>query len=217
MLDRFRVAEDSSKDGALDRLSRSDASAGRMKTMQRDKYAKTELRPNRATGINITAERTHPNYQLKVQPSSLATDTGHLELFRLEPLKTELPTFSARWDLKPNTIDIDLIGDPEASKAFKAATGEYKGHHTVIVSDSPRIYQVDIQTPAGIVFVGKIEVAIELGLYLRDRFEALRDEIKDELRILAKCRCCGLVEISGPPFVLDRCPKCRCALRSEPD
>jgi hypothetical protein len=185
--------------------------------MQRDKYAKVELRPNKAAGINITAERTHPKYQLKFHSSSLASDTGHLELFRLAPLEGELPTFSARWDLKPNTIDIDLIGDAEASKAFKAAADGYKGHHTVVVSVSPRIYQVDIQTPAGIVFVGKIEVVIELGLHLRDRMESLIDQIQEQLRILARCQYCGMVEVSGPPFVFDRCPKCRRDLRTGSD
>jgi hypothetical protein len=183
--------------------------------MLRDKYAKIELRPNKATRINITSERTHPKYDLKFQSSSLATETGHLELFRLEPLEREQPTFSARWDLKPNTIDIDLVGDAEASREFKASANGYKGHHTVIVSDSPRIYQVDIQTPVGIVFVGKIEVLIELGLHLRDSLESLREQITDELRILIECQDCGLVEVSGPPFVFDRCPKCRRDLGSD--
>jgi hypothetical protein len=184
--------------------------------MQRDKYAKIQLRPNKATRIEITPERTHPKYQLKFQSTSLATDTGHLELFRIEPLERVLPTFSARWDLKPNTIDIDLIGNAEASEAFKAAVDGYNGHHTVIVSDSPRVYRVDIQTPMGVVFVGKVEVAIELGLHLRDSLENLREQIKDELRILAECQYCGLVEVSGPPFVFDRCPKCRRDLRTDP-
>jgi hypothetical protein len=184
--------------------------------MQKDKYAKIELRPRKASEISITAEQTHPNYELKSHSSSLATDTGHLELFRLTPLGHQLPTFSARWDLKPNTIDIDLIGDAEASRAFKAEADGYKGHHTVVVSESPRIYQVDIQTPAGIVFVGKIEVAIELGLHLRDRFEII-DQLEDKLRILARCQYCGVVELSGPPFAFDRCPKCRRDLRTGSD
>jgi hypothetical protein len=183
--------------------------------MQRDKYAKVELRPNKATSISITPERTHPKYQLEFQSNSLATDTGHLELFRLAPLEGGLPTFSARWDLKPNTIDIDLIGDAKASKAFKAGADRYKGHHTVVVSVSPRIYQVDIQSPAGIVFEGKIEVAIELGLHLQDRLESLTDQIKDQLRILARCQYCGMVEVSGPSF--DRCPKCMRDLRTGSD
>jgi hypothetical protein len=69
--------------------------------MQRDKFAKIQLRPNKATNIEITPERLHPSYQLKFQPTSVATETGHLELFRLEASECDLPTFSARWDLKP--------------------------------------------------------------------------------------------------------------------
>jgi hypothetical protein len=183
--------------------------------MQRNKYAKTQLRPKKASPIEITVEQIHPKYRLKSQPTSLATDTGHLELFRLEPLERELPTFSARWD-KPDTIDIDLVGDAKASKTFKAEVGGYKGHHTVSASDSPRTYQVDIQTATGIIFVGKIKVTIELALYLRDSFKSFIEQIKEKLRILAECHYCGLVEISGPPFVFDRCPKCKRDLASDP-
>lgn len=77
------------------------------KAMRKDKYAKIELRPNKATSIHIIPEWIHPKYELMYESSSNATDTGHLELFRLEPVERQLPTFSARWDLKPNTVDID--------------------------------------------------------------------------------------------------------------
>lgn len=182
--------------------------------MQRDRYAKIELRPNKATEITISPEQIHPNYKLRSEPSSLATDTGHLELFRLEPVEGERPMFSARWDLKPNTIDIDLIGDVKAGTAFKAESGGYKGHHTVVVSETPRVYLADVRTPMGIVFVGRIAVKIELGLYLRDNIGNLIDEITDGPRILAVCPHCGPVQFSGPPFVPDHCPQCTRDLRT---
>jgi len=185
--------------------------------MQKDKYAKIELRPNKATSINIIPEWIHPKYELKYEPSSNATDTGHLELFRLKPVEPELPTFSARWDLRPNTVDIDLIGTAEAGKAFKAGVGGYAGHHTAIAQDSPRTYQIHIQTPLGAIFSGKIELIIELGVYLKDSFEEFRDQVKDELRILIDCPQCGPVQVPGPKFQFDHCPNCRRDLRVAPN
>jgi hypothetical protein len=164
--------------------------------VQRDKYAKIELRPNKATRIDIIPEQIHPEYELKYQSSALATDTGHLELFRLEPSAGGLPAFSARWDLKPNTIDIDLIDDVAAQRAFKAGVDGYRGHHTVVVSDVPRVFQVDIVTPTGVVLVGKIEVEIELGLHLKETVN-ITGHMKDQFRILVECPYCGLVEVSG--------------------
>jgi hypothetical protein len=113
-------------------------------------------------------------------------------------------------------VDIDLIGDPAASSAFKAGVGEYKGHHTAVLSASPRIYQVDIEVPAGMIFAAKIEFLGEGIVHLRDSFENLTAQIKDELRILVECHHCGRVEIFGPRFVLDCCPKCRRRLPSDP-
>src|SRR6266481_4274786 len=176
--------------------------------MQKDKYAKPEPRPNKATDIEITAEWISPNYKLRHSSISEATDTGHLELFRLEPIDDQFPCFSARWDWKPNTVDVDLIGDEEANKAFKAESGGYKGHHTT--SDSPRSYQIDIQTPVCSVFRGKIALSVELALYLRDHFSTLVDEVR--FRMLANCRHCGIVQFSGPPF--DQCPNCHRSLRT---
>jgi hypothetical protein len=185
--------------------------------MDRNKYAKIELRPNKATKISIRPESISPNYELKSQPNSNATDTGHLELFRLEPLDPALPSFSARWDTKPNTIDIDLIGDPKASKAFKAGLAGYGGHHTTILSDSPRIYRVDIETPSGRVFSAEIDLEIELGLYLKDDLGGLRDAMKDQLGILINCPQCGPTPVSGPPFSLDACPSCGRVLKTATD
>ncbi len=137
-------------------------------------------------------------------------------LFRLEPSRSDAPRFSARWDTKPNTIDIDLFGDSEANKKFKGGTDGYAGHHTTTLSESPRIYQIDIRTPTGVVFVGTVELLVELGLYLQDSFKEVVEQFKDELRILVVCHYCGPVKVSGPPYVLNMCPNCNRHLPSDP-
>jgi len=167
------------------------------------------IRPNKATDILVAPEHIHPAYELRYEDVSLATETGHLVLFRLEPSESSLPTFSARWDLKPNTVDIDLIGGERASREFKAGVGDYSGHHTTLVSETPRIYQAELKIPAGVVFRGKITFIGEGAVHMLDSFENLTKQIKDELRIIVVCESCGPVEVSGPPFVLSCCPKCK--------
>lgn len=183
--------------------------------MQRNKYAKIQLRPNKATQITITEQSIHENYTLKFTKSCVATDTGHLELFRLEPSDHALPIFSARWDAKDNTVDIDLIGDSAQSRAFRAEEPGYHGHHSQTQNHSPFILKVDIQTPSGSIFSGTIELIVELGIYLADTFPQLVDEAA--FRIFAECLYCGYVEIAGSPPALDVCPKCSRHLPSDPD
>jgi hypothetical protein len=132
-----------------------------------------------------------------------------LELFRIQPIRKAQPVFSGRWDWKANSIDIDLIGDPAAIKAFKADSNGYSGHHTLGISDSPKVFQVDIQTPTERIFRAKVSLSVELGLYFKDEAGPMIDEMTDQLRILAECAYCGQVQFSGPPFALDVCPNCR--------
>jgi hypothetical protein len=118
-------------------------------------------------------------------------------------------------DITPNDVDIDLLGGGRRSSEFKAGIGGYSGHHTTLLSDSPRIYQVEIKIPDNVVFRGKITFTGEGAVHLFDSFEDLRQQIKDELRILVVCESCGPVEVSGPPFMLSCCPNCKVNLRKD--
>jgi len=182
--------------------------------MERDKFKTTKIRPHKASDINVTPEECHADYQLVVQQTSLATDSAHLELFRLEPSDPKLPTFSARWDWRASTVDIDLLGDEAASRAFKAASGGYKGHHTTTLNSSPPTYQVDIHTQAGVIFTGTVTLSVDLAVFMKENAGEMIDQITDQLRLLVVCPHCGPVEVSGPPFVLIKCPKCDLSLAS---
>jgi hypothetical protein len=138
--------------------------------MEREKFARLELRACSASKIQITTHEIDPTYQVTFAVVSNTSDMGHLELFRIEPRQADLPIFSGRWDLRPNTIDLDLIGDPAAGRAFRDETNGYHGHHTTVISDSPRIYGVDVHTPEGCVFRGTVTLNIGLGVSLKDSF-----------------------------------------------
>jgi hypothetical protein len=95
--------------------------------------------------------------------------TGLLVFFRVEPKpgRSHLPSFSARWDQGQNTVDIDLVGNPKENEKFARSKPGYRGHKTTIVTDNPRIYAIDLETPAtGHVFKGTIALNVDLGLEL---------------------------------------------------
>jgi hypothetical protein len=184
--------------------------------MKRDKFS-TGIRPHQANDIDVTTEEINPVYELKARRDSAATDTAHLELFRLEPSDSKRPSFSARWDWKENTVDIDLLGDPGLCKEFKADSDGYKGHHTTALSESPLTYQVDIRVPAEAIFRGTITLSVDLALFRKENVGEIIDQITDKLTILVECKTCGPVQVSGPPpYALDRCPKCKRPLSNEP-
>ena len=96
----------------------------------------------------------------------MTSSTGHLELFRIEPLHPGPPSFSARWDQKSDMIDVDLRGSATARRAFRLGIRGYRGHHAKIVSDSPRIYEIDIRVPEGPIFKATIALIVDLSLML---------------------------------------------------
>ena len=154
--------------------------------MKRDKFS-TGIRPHQANDIAVTTEEINPVYELKSRRDSAATDTAHLELFRLEPSDSKRPSFSARWDWQENTVDIDFLGDQELCKAFKADSDGYKGHHTTTLSESPLTYQVEIRVPAESIFKGTITLSVDLALFRKDNVGEIIDQITDKPRLLVEC------------------------------
>jgi hypothetical protein len=138
--------------------------------MDQEKFSNLQVRANGAWNIEITTQEIDPRYTVIPSTVSKTSDTGHLEVFRIKPVQAGPPIFSARWDMKPNTIDLDLIGDPAANRTFRAETGGYSGHHTTVVRDSPREFGVDVRTPDGCVFRGTVMLNIGLGVRLKDSF-----------------------------------------------
>jgi hypothetical protein len=92
-----------------------------------------------------------------------------LVLFRIEPLRAGLPSFSVRWDRDDDTVDIDLEGQPRDRAAFARPSPRFKGHKTSKVSDNPRTYKIDIKIPTSNVFKGTITLrGLGFGVRLQD-------------------------------------------------
>ena len=136
--------------------------------MKKESFAKLPLRAKGAKDIEVETHTIDPGYRLSASDAATSNETGLLELFSIEPLQSGLPRFSVRWDRQPNTIDVDLLGDPSPSRMFRDGVQGYSGHHATIVSDSPRVYSLKIQTPGALIFSGEVKLIIELGLQLSD-------------------------------------------------
>jgi hypothetical protein len=123
-------------------------------------------------GISMTKEFLSSVYNDPVVESGAdprTSPTGLLVLFRIEPKpgRSDLPSFSVRWDQGANTVDIDLIGDPQEKQNFALPIPGYHGHKTTIITDSPRVYAIQIETPAtGPIFIGTVALNIAFGLEL---------------------------------------------------
>jgi hypothetical protein len=90
-------------------------------------FSNLGLRANSASNIEVVTDSIDCHYRLVESDKSISTETGYLELFRVAPLRAELPTFSARWDQKANSVDVDLLGDAAASRSFKTNPEATKG------------------------------------------------------------------------------------------
>jgi hypothetical protein len=81
-----------------------------------------------------------------------------LEVLRIIPKSGIGPCFVARWDQKPECLDIDMSGETNcAAKNFKNNSNGYYGHHTNRSTDlDTRIFDIKIGTPAGVLFDGTV-------------------------------------------------------------
>lgn len=132
--------------------------------MKKEQWATLTVRTNRGFNIVVITKHIDPRYELVCNDTSIATDTGELRLFRIQPQPPTLalPSFSGRWDHASNTVDVDLIRNGRIQK-----NAAFQGHHTV--RDGQGVFHVDIHLPLeGNVFTGTIELGTELGLRLAD-------------------------------------------------
>lgn len=136
--------------------------------MDKDSFAKKASKTLGSRDIIVTttfisAEYCQPPTSIREVRTS---ETGHLELLRIEPNRAGLPSFSVRWDHKDNSVDIDLISINEEEVAcFKAEKCGYRGHHTDKLDQPSRTHVIDIETPAtGPVFRGTLTLNIDLAV-----------------------------------------------------
>jgi hypothetical protein len=70
-------------------------------------------------------------YEIETPEPAVRTETGHLVVFKLQSNDPDLPKFSARWDEKDRTVDIDIHGVPRMVQlAFETMRAGYAGSHT---------------------------------------------------------------------------------------
>jgi hypothetical protein len=144
--------------------------------MDKDSFAKKASKTLGSRDIIVTT--TFVSAEYCQPPSSVrevrTSETGHLQLLRIEPNRADLPSFSVRWDHKDNSVDIDLISINEEEVAcFKAEKLGYRGHHTDKLDLPSRKYLINIETPAtGPVFRGTLTLNIDLAILVTSRVVA---------------------------------------------
>lgn len=138
--------------------------------MDKDRWAKEPIKALGSHNIKITTEYLSGDYdEPTCAPVARSLDNGLLELLRIEPKRPGFPSFSARWDLADDSIDIDLSNDPEERRRFARSEKGYRGHKTQRVTDNPRTQRIDIETPVvGHVFTGTVTLNIDLGVTMED-------------------------------------------------
>jgi len=127
---------------------------------RQEKINQINKRGRVAKVINLEVNTTVIHQDYRSEPrDGILSETGKLEILKLVPKSGDGPSFIARWDQRPQQLDIDMHGaSPSAVKKFKKDRGGYKGHHTSRTADpDKRIIHIVIQTPAG--------MPVELGSY----------------------------------------------------
>lgn len=114
------------------------------------------FRVDKVANQKVEVTHLHPDYAFGILGSGL-TETGLLEIFKLEPKNPALPYFVGRWDQSVETLDIDIFNaGSRISDYFRSERGGYTGHHPLRTSDSERKYSVKISLPDMLIFDGFI-------------------------------------------------------------
>jgi hypothetical protein len=186
--------------------------------MDEERWAKKEFKWLGGHNITVTIEFLSSDYNEPVAEAVARTsNTGLLAPLRIEPKpgRSHLPSFSARWDQTKNTVDIDLDGDAEEKRKFKLQQPGYRGHKTDKVSDSPRVYAIDIETPAtGHVFKGTITLNIDLGLTLGESL-SMRADLQVESEVIRNGKPAADQQHESPPNRLKACVACKRQIQSD--
>jgi hypothetical protein len=135
------------------------------------------------TNLQITLCHLDPGYHV-IRHDLTRGETGLLRVFSLVPNTAGKPRFDARvddgnpWKRRPPDLDIDIKGVSRAIEGdFKSNRNGYIGHHT---DRSPnanqRIFDVEIATPGGTVFLGDVSFNVTFGVEIVERM-ALTDTL----------------------------------------
>jgi hypothetical protein len=126
-----------------------------------DRIANQSGRVSEVSNLEVNPNSFNQDYKQE-QCDGRLTETGNLEVLKLVPISGSGPSFTARWDQKPDHLDIDMhCASNSAISKFRNNKGGYLGHHTRRTTDpDKRIFEVKIKTPAGAIFDGGISFSL---------------------------------------------------------
>jgi hypothetical protein len=118
-----------------------------------EKILNWDGRVSKISDLVMNARYLNPDYSSE-PCDGILTDTGNLDILKLIPKSGTGPYFIARWDQRPEHLDIDMHNAPNSAiRKFKNNKGGYGGHHTNRSTDpNKRIFDVKIQLPDGVIF-----------------------------------------------------------------
>jgi hypothetical protein len=139
-----------------------------MHRQQKINKIKSEGRVSEVRNLKVDPTFIHPDYKW-LSGDRIPSDTGHVLVLKVIPISGHGPYFEARWDQKPEKLDIDMCAAPKSEKEkFKAEKDGYRGHHRARRTGDPneRCYEMEIQTPLppGKIFEGTVSFLRDLIL-----------------------------------------------------
>ncbi|MCE9585617.1 hypothetical protein K8Q94_03295 [Candidatus Nomurabacteria bacterium] len=133
------------------------------KNVYKDKDGRDIFQVNTIFNVRIEKTYLHPEYDLTADTNEM-TDTGLMIVFKLESKNTTLPSFVGRWDHKQGVLDIDIFKvSRKIVTDFRAGKNNYGGHHPLLISESPRLFAIDINIPKGKIIEGAMTFNIGHG------------------------------------------------------
>jgi hypothetical protein len=110
----------------------------------------------RVTGFSF--EQEYLDTQYTVQPVYQAIgDTGRLDVLKIVPRDTTLPTFVGRWDESAKSLDFEIEDAPAHMRK------KFPGHHTTRGDRNTRSFRLDVVYNARPIVRGTVTFAFYLG------------------------------------------------------
>jgi hypothetical protein len=145
-----------------------------MNRQQKIEQIKSQDRVSRISNLAVTVKHLDPEYEAR-PCSGVETEMGFLEILKIAPNAGQQPRFTARWDQKPEHLDLDMHGASNtAIRNFKNNRNGYRGHHTDR-SENPeqRIFEVAIEIPPNrIIFEGEVSFSNMYKVHVAAKAEA---------------------------------------------
>ena len=130
-------------------------------------------RVSKVSNLEVQPTAIHPDY--RSEPcDGILSETGKLEVLKVVSKAGNGPYFIARWDHKPEHLDIDMHGASNSEiRKFKSNEDGFAGHHSRRVTDpDKRLFEIKIETPAGVIFDGTVSFSNTYEVIVAEKAEA---------------------------------------------